>query len=156
MKERFVPFVCYLIWTYSPRKTLLSSQNKVFRADPNYIKEMHINLESFVIIRGKKFHVEIRVLMFFLTCLLDLVSKIIRVPKVSFHFFLINWNRKLEIKFWFSFLYWSWHRKHKTIWFFDFENNWTFKFKYEVRFSFLILIWKTKNQSHHSLRNRNR
>ena len=53
-----------------------------------------------------------------------------------FFFFLINWNAKLEIKFWFLFLYWSWDIKHKTKWFFDFQNNWTLKFKYEVRFSF--------------------
>ena len=43
----------------------------------------------------------------------------IRVPKVPFCFvfvlfFLINWNAKLERKFWFLFLYWSWDMKHKT------------------------------------------
>ena len=60
---------------------LLSSQKKGFRTDPNYIKEMKINWESFVIVRDKKFHVEIRVFLMtclselFLTCLLDLVSK---------------------------------------------------------------------------------
>ena len=63
------------------------------------------------------------------------------------HFvFFINWNMKLEIKFWFSFLHWSWDRKHQNKWFSDFQNNWTLKFKFEVCFSFFILIWKTKNQ----------
>ena len=66
-------------------------------------------------------------------------------PKCHF-VFLINWNTKLEIKFWFLFLYWNWDIKHKTNWFFDFQNNRTLKFKLEVRFSFFILIWKTKNQ----------
>ena len=66
-------------------------------------------------------------------------------PKWHFVFW-INWNMKLEIKFWFSFLYWSWDRKHQNKWFFDFQNNWTLKFKFEVCFSFFILIWKTKNQ----------
>ena len=41
----------------------LSSQNKVIRVDPNYIKEIQINWESFVIIRDKKFHVKIRILL---------------------------------------------------------------------------------------------
>ena len=49
----------------------------------------------------------------------------IYVPKVPFRF-LINWNTKLEIKFWFSFLYWSWDIKHKNV-FFGFQNNWTLK-----------------------------
>ena len=40
---------------------LLSSQNKWFRADPNYIKEMEIKLENFAIVRDKKFPVEIRI-----------------------------------------------------------------------------------------------
>ena len=63
------------------------------------------------------------------------------------HFvFLINWNTKLEIKFWFSFLYWNWDIKHKTNWFFVFQNTRTLKFKLEVRFSFFILIWKTESQ----------
>ena len=61
-------------------------------------------------------------------------------------FFLIHWNIKLEIKFLFSFLYWSWDRKHQNKWFSDFRNNWTLKFKIEVCFSVFILIWKTKNQ----------
>ena len=34
-------------------------------------------------------------------------------PKCHF-IFLINWNTKLETKFWFSFLYWSWDIKHKN------------------------------------------
>ena len=33
---------------------LLSCQNEMFRADHNYIKEMQINWENFVIVRGKK------------------------------------------------------------------------------------------------------
>ena len=51
------------------------------RLDPNYIKEMKFNWENFVIVRNKKFHVEIRVFLMaclfdlFLTRLLDLVSK---------------------------------------------------------------------------------
>ena len=44
------------------------------------------------------------------------------------------------------FLYWNWDIKHKTNWFFDFQNNRTLKFKLEVCFSFFILIWKMKNQ----------
>ena len=60
---------------------LLSSQNKVFRADPNYIQKMQINWENFVIVREKEFHVETRVssmtclFELFLTRRLDLVSK---------------------------------------------------------------------------------
>ena len=65
-----------------------------------------------------------------------------------FVFFLISWNTKLEIQFWFSFLYWSCDIKHKSKWFFHFQNNWTLTFKFEVRFSFVILIWKTRNQIH--------
>ena len=84
MKELFVPFfvlilctfsalchfVGYLFWTFSPWIMLLSSQ-KVFRVDPNHIKEMQINWEDFAIVKDKKFHVEIRV--FLMTCRLDLV-----------------------------------------------------------------------------------
>ena len=66
-------------------------------------------------------------------------------PKCHF-IFLTNWNTKLEIEFWFSFLYWTWHIKYKTNLFFNFQNNRTLKFKLEFRFSFFILIWKTKNQ----------
>ena len=32
-----------------------SSQNKVFRTDPNYVKEMQMNWESFVTVRDKNF-----------------------------------------------------------------------------------------------------
>ena len=32
----------------------LSSQNKVFREDRNYIKEMQFNWESFIIVRDKQ------------------------------------------------------------------------------------------------------
>ena len=83
----------------------------------------------------------------------------IRVPEVPFcffylffasfffFFFLINWNAKLEIKFWFLFLYWSWDIKHKTKWFFDFQNNWTLKFKYEVRFSFFHFNLKNEKRN---------
>ena len=67
-------------------------------------------------------------------------------PKCHFIFFLINWNTKLEIKFWFLFLYWNWDIKHKTNWFFDFQNNRTLKIKLEVHVSFFILVWQTKNQ----------
>ena len=66
-------------------------------------------------------------------------------PKCRF-VFLINWNTKLEIKSWLSFLYWIWDRKHQNKWFSVFQKNWTLKFKFEVWFSFLILIWKTQNQ----------
>ena len=49
---------------------ILSSENKVFWADPNYTEEMQINWESFVIVRDNKFHVEKRVIL--MTCLFDL------------------------------------------------------------------------------------
>ena len=69
MKELFAPFVktfcalcLLLILNLFSVKMLLSSQNKVFRADPYYIKEMQINWES-LIIRDKKFHIEIRALL---------------------------------------------------------------------------------------------
>ena len=65
-----VLFVYYLFWTFSPWKMLLSCQNKVFRTDLNYFKEIQLNCKSFVIVRDKKFHVEIRV--FLMTCLFDL------------------------------------------------------------------------------------
>ena len=48
--------------------------------------------------------------------------------------FLINWNTKLKIKFWLLFFFWSWDIKHKTKWFFNFQNNWTLKVKFESRF----------------------
>ena len=64
------------------------------------------------------------------------------VLKVPFRLFLINCNMKLEIKFWFLFLFRILDIKHKTKCFFDFENNRTLKFKFEVRFSFFILTWK--------------
>ena len=51
---------------------ILSSQNKVFWADPNYIKEIQINWESFVTARDKKLHDEIRV--FLKTCLFHLMN----------------------------------------------------------------------------------
>ena len=66
----FVFFVCYLFWAFSPWKMLLLSQNKVFKADSSYIKDVQINWESSVIVSVKKFHVEIRVLL--MTCLFDL------------------------------------------------------------------------------------
>ena len=73
MKEcaLFVHFLCYLFWTFWMWKMLLSSQNKVFRADPHYIKEMHINLESIVIAKDKTFYVEIWA--FLMTHLFDLL-----------------------------------------------------------------------------------
>ena len=49
---------------------LLSSTNKLFRADPNYIKEMQTNWETFVMERDKKFYLEIRVIL--MKCLFDL------------------------------------------------------------------------------------
>ena len=70
---------------------LLSSQNKAFRADLDYIKEIQINLESFVIVRDKKFHVELRAFLItclfdlFLTCLLDLVSKMFTSVSFSYN-----------------------------------------------------------------------
>ena len=60
---------------------LLSSQNTVFRVDPNNIKEMQINWEKLIIIRDKTFHVKIKLFLMtclfhlILTCLLDLVTK---------------------------------------------------------------------------------
>ena len=51
---------------------LLSSTNKLFRADPNYIKEMQTNWETFVMERDKKFYLEIRVIL--MKCLFDLGS----------------------------------------------------------------------------------
>ena len=64
-------------------------------------------------------------------------------PKCHF-VFLINWNTKLDIKSWFLFLYWDWDIKHKTNWFFHFQNNRTLKFKLEISFSFFILIWQNE------------
>ena len=79
MEELFVPFFVHFlcISTVPYFEPLLCEkyfwsflcQNIVFRADPNYINEMQINWESFVIIRDKKSHVEIRV--FLMICLLD-------------------------------------------------------------------------------------
>ena len=54
-------------------------------------------------------------------------------PKCHF-VFLINWNAKLEIEFWFLFLYWNWDIKHKVPFrFFD-------KLKYEFRNEALIFV----------------
>ena len=89
MKELFVPFsfalsvhfvVCYLFLTFSQWKMRLSSQNKVFSEDSNYIEEMQISWENFVIVKDEKFRAEIRVFLItclfdlFLTCLLDLIK----------------------------------------------------------------------------------
>ena len=70
---------------------LLSTQNKAFRADLDFIKEIQINWESFVIVRDKKFHVELRAFLItclfdlFLTCLLDLVSKMFTSVSFSYN-----------------------------------------------------------------------
>ena len=98
----------------------------------------------FLIYRTTTINQELIMMSWWLFTLLKVCTEI-RVPKVPFHFF-ISWNTKLERKFWFSFLYWSWDIKNQTKWFLDFQNNWELKFKFEVRFSFFILIWKTKNQ----------
>ena len=91
-------------------------------------------------------HFKLRVMM----QTLSLISCSRATVYLKCHFvFLINCNTKLEIKFWFLFLYWNWDIKHKTYksnWFSDFQNNRTLKFKIEVRFLFFVLIWKTKNQ----------
>ena len=69
----FMHFLCTLPVTYF--EPFLGEkcffQVKIeFRADRNYIKDMQINGESSVVVRDKKFHVEIRVLL--MTCLFDL------------------------------------------------------------------------------------
>ena len=61
-------FHSFKLATWALQATL--SQNKVFRSDLNYIKEMQINWENFVTVRDKNIHVEIRV--FIMTCLFDL------------------------------------------------------------------------------------
>ena len=58
----FMHFVYDLFLTFPPRKMLLSSQNKVFRADSNYMKEIQVSWESLVIVSDKKFHVQISLL----------------------------------------------------------------------------------------------
>ena len=58
----FMHFVYDLFLTFSSRKMLLSSQNKVFRADSNYMKEIQVSWGSFVIVSDKKFHVQISLL----------------------------------------------------------------------------------------------
>ena len=55
---------------------LVLSQNKVFRGDPSFIKDMHISWENSVIVTDKKFHVEKSLvndmfIWFFLSCLFD-------------------------------------------------------------------------------------
>ena len=40
-------------------KALFSSENKMFRADPNHVQEIQINCEYFVILIDRKFHLEI-------------------------------------------------------------------------------------------------
>ena len=73
VKEIIVPFFVHLlcifgalclllIWNLFSVKNASFKSNKVFRADPNYIKEMEINWESLVIVRDKKFHVKISLL----------------------------------------------------------------------------------------------
>ena len=70
----------------------------MFRVDPNYIKDMQINWESFVIVRDKKFDVAIGVLLMtclfdlFLTCLLDLVD--VSLVQFHFHIAIISMNDK--------------------------------------------------------------
>ena len=111
MKQLFVPFfvhfyctfcaLCLLLlfWIFFLWKILLSSQNKVFMADPNYIKEMQINWESFVVVRDKKFHVEIRVFFIwsFLTCLVDLVSKMLSSVSICYNNYKSEqWKRYLK------------------------------------------------------------
>ena len=79
MEELFVPFLVHFLcissvpyFEPSLREKyfwLFLCQNIVFKADPNYINEMQSNWESFVVVRDKKSHVEIRV--FLMICLLD-------------------------------------------------------------------------------------
>ena len=73
-------------------------------------------------------------------------SSRIRVPEVPFHFFdKLKYEIRNKILVFVSMLKLR-HKKRKTNWFFDFQNNRTLKFKLEVRFSFFTLVWKTKNQ----------
>ena len=58
----FMHFVYDLFLTFPPRKMLLSSQNKAFKADSNYMKEIQVSWESLVIASDKKFHVQISLL----------------------------------------------------------------------------------------------
>ena len=62
-KKLFVHFLVHFLCTSSvtyfepflPWKMLLSRQNKVIRADPDYIKDVQINWKSFVIVKDKNF-----------------------------------------------------------------------------------------------------
>ena len=86
----FMHFVYDLFLTFSSRKMLLSSQNKVFRADSNYMKEIQVSWGSFVIVSDKKFHVQISLLndMFiwsFLRVLLFLGPQAPAPPLPSFY-----------------------------------------------------------------------
>ena len=56
-----------------------------------------------------------------------------------FWIFLINWNAKLEVKFWFSLLYSSWDIKLNDFFIFKTNEHW-------IYFLFMILIRKTENQ----------
>ena len=67
--------VCYLYFEpFLCKKCFFQVKIKFLGQTPTILRKIQINLESFVIVRNKKFHVEIRV--FLMTCLLDLVSKI--------------------------------------------------------------------------------
>ena len=70
---------------------LLSSTNKLFRADPNYIKEMQTNWETFVMERDKKFYLEIRVIL--MKCLFDL-SLMFHLDLVSKMFSSVSFSYK--------------------------------------------------------------
>ena len=88
----FMHFVYDLFLTFPPRNMLLSSQNKVFRADSNYMKEIQVSWESLVIVSDKKFHVQISLLndMFiwsFLRVLLFLGPQAPAPPLLPFYIF---------------------------------------------------------------------
>ena len=70
---------------------LLSSPNKLFRADPNYIKEIQINWETFVMERDKKFYLETRVIL--MKCLFDL-SLMFHLDLVSKMFSSVSFSYK--------------------------------------------------------------
>ena len=63
--------------------------------------------------------------------------------------FLINWNTKLDIKFWFLLLYWSWATKHQIKCFFDLKKM---NIEIEILNSFFNFNFNFKNEKANPLK----
>lgn len=107
MKELFVPSFVQFLCNFCVKKRFLHEKcffqfkKKFFRVDPNYIKKMQTNWESFIIVREKIFQVEIR--FFLVTCLFVLLRCLLQFHFVNYYWCGL-WKRWLETLFFKRFL----------------------------------------------------